>query len=249
MKALLLALAGSALLATTASAQLTYNDGDLLLDFRATSGTGASTNFEVDLGAADQAQFASGTVYVPSLLTTAQANELSSLFSGNSANVVWSVGGSNVGTLGGNYTNGSTLFITQGTSAPTPVLKSNVAVFGQAAQANVGSGASGFTATTVDSNSVTISQSDSNSYDSQLTATVGQYFSVPINNPEAAYNGGSLTLYAIQPDAAVDGANATTYKLATFTFSAVPEPSTYVLMLGGLLALVVLKRRSTGSIL
>lgn len=249
IKIMALALAGAALITASASAQLTYNDGELLLDFRATSGQGAGTNFEIDLGAADSAQFASGTVNLNLLLTAAQSTELTTLY-GSNTNVVWSVGGGNIGTLGGAYSNGSTFFATQ--SGVPGNLASNVVPNGQAAQSNIMSGASGPTATTIDPTSITIANADSsgNSYFQQLTATNGQYFSLPITNPEASYiPGASLQLYAFQPNAALNGSPAAKTALATFTFGAVPEPSTYVLMLGGLIALVALKRRNSASTL
>ncbi len=241
--ALSLALAGSAFVATAASAQIMNQDGELLLDFRATSGQGATTNFEVDLGAANLAQYQSGTVDLTNVLTATETSELNTLY-GSNANVEWSVGGGNIGTLPAPYTNGSTFFITQSTTPGT--LASNIVASGQSAESNVISGANGATATTISPGSITIAATDSNSYTSQLTATAGQYFSTPINNPETAYvpNGGAtLTLYALQPDGGVDSGNATDYKLANFTFAAVPEPSTYVLMIGGLLTLVAFKRR------
>ena len=249
MTALSLALAGSALLATAASAQITYTDGDLLLDFRATSGTGAPTDFTVDLGAADLSLYQSGTVNLTNVLTATEKTELSTLYSGNS-NVVWSVTGANSGTLmDSQYANGDTVFVTQASGSSAPVLASNVvAASGQPALSTVGSGVdkSDTSATAVDAGSATLAANNSQSYSTELTATGGQYFSLPINSPETAYvagGGATLTLFAIQPDAAADSANATDYKLANFTFAAVPEPSTYALMLGGLVALVAFKRR------
>jgi len=61
----ILALAGMAIISPAAKAALTYNDGDLILGFYATSGTGSSIDYEVDLGSAANfvagGSFATGT--------------------------------------------------------------------------------------------------------------------------------------------------------------------------------------------
>src|SRR4051812_16953943 len=48
--------------APAARATLPYNNGDLILGFRATGGTGATTNYEINLGNATLYTTASGTV-------------------------------------------------------------------------------------------------------------------------------------------------------------------------------------------
>ena len=56
----LLAMAGSALLTTGAKAA-TYNTGDLLMGFRATTGTGFGTDYVLDLGSPVQFRDATST--------------------------------------------------------------------------------------------------------------------------------------------------------------------------------------------
>ena len=74
-----LALASVVLTLSRSDAAFTYNNGDILLGFDATGGTGASTDYEVDLGAASQ--FFNATT--PFTLSFNLGADLTSLYGAN----------------------------------------------------------------------------------------------------------------------------------------------------------------------
>src|SRR5579862_3943669 len=76
----LLAVAGLAFITSVANATTTsYNDGDLFLGFRATGGTGATTDYLLNIGQASQ--FTTHAQFTLSLGTI--ANDLSATFGSN----------------------------------------------------------------------------------------------------------------------------------------------------------------------
>ena len=107
----MLALACAALFASTnANATLAYNDGDLILGFRATGGTGASTDYLVNLGS--DSSFLTGS----SQLTLNVGNiaaDLSSIFGAGwktRSDLFWSVSG--VQKFAGNTLPNNSMFAT-----------------------------------------------------------------------------------------------------------------------------------------
>lgn len=115
MSAALLALAGAAAyLPSSARAAIVYNDGDLILGFRATGGQGASTDYLIDLGLAST--IINSTVPITFSLGNIGA-DLTTIF-GNWAtrgDVLWSVSG--VQKIAGNGFAANTMFATN--SDPT----------------------------------------------------------------------------------------------------------------------------------
>ena len=124
--ATILAFAGTAaFLPSTAKAVIIYNDGDLILGFRATGGQGASTDYLIDLGPA------SSIINSAAPITFAIGNiggDLTTLFGSWSTrgDVFWSVSG--VQKIAGNGFSTNTIFATRsdiisaplGTATTTP---------------------------------------------------------------------------------------------------------------------------------
>ena len=108
-----------ALTPDSANAAIIYNDGDLILGFRATGGQGASTNYLVDLGSA------SPLVTSTSPIVFSLGNigtDLSTIFGANwfsRADVLWSVSG--VQKISGNGFASNTMFATRSDSVDGPL--------------------------------------------------------------------------------------------------------------------------------
>jgi hypothetical protein len=83
--------AAAALCAVNASAQITYNNGDLLAGFRVASGTGSGTDVIVDLGAINNFQPTAASQSFSGV-----SSALTSVFGNNLSGVYWSVFGANV---------------------------------------------------------------------------------------------------------------------------------------------------------
>src|SRR5581483_3649709 len=121
----LAALAGLAFVAPSAKA-LTYSDGDLLLGFRATGGSGSSTDYLIDLGAFTQFTLG-GTYYSPGSAVTLSLSGIktdldntygSDWFTNATTNVLWGIAGTQKAknTAPGNFTWANTLFASAATS-------------------------------------------------------------------------------------------------------------------------------------
>jgi hypothetical protein len=273
---LMAAMAGAALLTTLqAQAQITYNNGDLLLNFRNTTiAPGTGPDVVVDLGTI--ANF-SGLTGVTDLGNGSlyNAGDLVTAFgSGNMANVGFSVAGSTKGVSG--YTPATAYFVsineasssTYNSSSAYPLSTSTYSSTRETdfstAINNVGDGAAGldgsaFLSPLGTSPTATAVKEGSSAFDYDKLASVSPSTAITYNSGATA---GSMesAQYAALWDVPQSGTGAA--ELGYFTFndttgditytsdisSAVPEPSTYGLIAGiGLLALAF--RRQLRSVI
>lgn len=254
LKAALLAIAGLALVASSAKAALTtYNDGDLLVGFN----NNGSNDYLIDLGQASQ-------FTVNSQLTLSLGNtgaDLSATFGGSwygSSTVLWGAGGATVFGVGSAGAN--TVWATSTSSTPwsdsfdqstpqtalttignnfngsTSTVNSSLAIVeatsGSASWASFESIANGGTGSSANSST---SGSLSGYFQPGIVGTTSQKLYLTQVNEGDTSAGQLLGYFQI-------GSNGT----ITFTgANVVPEPSTYVLMiLGGVVLFVVARRRS-----
>ena len=246
MAALALAAIG---FSSTAASAATVNVGlqDLVLGFQVPSGTGASTNLEVDLG--------SFSLFTPTAtLTLAQlsVNDLTSVYGSNWASVVnWSVAGSTT-SLGANafYATSTTSIKTNsGLSGPS----GNIITF-TAGLNNQTSTANSTTSATIGDSSTAASAIPS----SYTSTEQGNGFTF-IPNAEQI-GAGTNELYSFTQQNKVGSGKTAAFPpatdLGTFALSstgvltytginaaAVPEPSAYALGICAVLLFIVLRRR------
>lgn len=119
MSAALLAIAGAAaFLPSTTSAAIVYADGDLILGFRATGGTGASTDYLIDLGPASA--FINSLSPVNFTLGNIGA-DLTAIFGSwaTRSDVLWSISG--VQKIAGNGFANNTMFATRSDTISAPL--------------------------------------------------------------------------------------------------------------------------------
>lgn len=271
----LLASASLALLTGSSHATpVTATDGELILGFRATGGTGSSVNLEVDLGSIAliganivyTAPGGSGVTLTPGstmTLTGLNVSDLNSNFGtsltwNKRSDLLWSVVGTtfNSGNLG-LATN--TLWGTSVNNAVVP--KQLASSFQSAAAGNIdtytasfGSGTQGANTTAVTkTNSVGGSytvQEGGNAFgfhtNSQVTEQVLENNTNIVDNSFV-----SSELYQLTSQSGTHPASDLgTMKLSSagvLTFTAVPEPSTYVMFAVGVAALFVLRRRRSAK--
>lgn len=110
----LLALAGLAVAAPSAGAAPTYNNGDLFLGFRASGGTGATSDYLVNIGPASQYLNAGSSFTVTGVGNIGA--DLAALFGPDwhtRGDVLWSISGTNVAADPAN-----TLYVTRGRTSP-----------------------------------------------------------------------------------------------------------------------------------
>lgn len=259
----LLAFAGALL---TQSAQAAFTPGgqatagDLILAFEATSGTGSTLNYEVDLGS-----FTQFTAATPTFSSININADLTSIYGAgwfNDTALSWSVSGTqNSGATSGGVRN-KTVFVTD-PNAPTVWAAENASQLGTpvgkiAAVYNPSSSATAGT----QANSLSILTTDPSSYtQASVNGTYGA-FNTPNIEATFAASGTSpvtLALDQLQPGATTFAAGTSVLvntpdvfsisSNGTFAFGAqaVPEPSTYAMLLGGFLILWQLNRRKSAS--
>ena len=245
----ILALASSAFLATSALAQnVTFSSGDLILSFRdgGKKGTTAVNNLEVDLGSAASFNFSSAAT-----ITQFNSADLTTVF-GSSWNtdstLRFSIAGSDTTTAYNLYlsnpSNGFTM----------PTLGGTVAQAGIVGHIYT---ATGSTALTASNNSTELAATTSTSYSSAIYNVNKTYgastynsdynFSLPGSTETLVSSTGSVTtdLYKLSSGSTVD---LGTFSLSSagvlsFTPQAVPEPSSYALLVIAIGALCFLRRR------
>jgi hypothetical protein len=251
-KTALLALAGAALV-STANAQYTANNNDLLLGF--TPGT-PSTDYIIDLGSATAVGVGGSSVV--DLSGSVSLSQLQSLYGLGMANL-------QLGVVGGSKLGNGDIYST--------ILRDGGA--GVASSANTsltapGQGSSSATKLLVNypntiggnllssSSSATVATSDSSSWKSVMlpgSPAVGGTFTEDYHNPDSTYSGTGL-LYEDLYQAVGGASGAAVYKGyftfgndGTFTFTpatlAVPEPSVYGVFAGAGLLLLSLGRQFT----
>lgn len=254
---------------------VTGQAGELILGFRATGGTGASINLEVDLGSIyfDGANIvyiapgASAVTLNPGSVTTLSALDVSDLNSNFGTGLTWNTRSDLLWSVVGSTYNSGNLGLGQntlwGTSVNNTVTPKRLSQNLQGAAAGTidtyvtsfGNGTQGANTFTV-----TKSNSDGGSYGVQEG---GNAFSFHTNSRvtetvlENSTNiaAGSFVksdLYQFDPGTTANAKDLGTFKLSdtgTFTFTtAVPEPSTYAMLaMGAVGAAVALRRRQSAK--
>ncbi|NBV21199.1 MAG: hypothetical protein EBS05_04660 [Proteobacteria bacterium] len=256
---LVLASAGALLMAQSAQAALSYNNGDLLLGFRGSSG---SSNLEVDLGSVTQ---------ITSILGTGQTLSFSSKFT--SADITAGVGTAGSGSLNSaiwsvsaaiNLANQvpstakNTLWLTSARGINSADINTQTTAWttgSLSAQGNtvapvltIGSGFASATGTAASPTTAAVIANGNNSYADNIASGDFGTFQGNIENTLGASftTGGSVArsdFYQLTPN------GSSTYlgyfELSTagaLSFVAVPESSTYAASLGvGLMALALMR--------
>ena len=266
----LVGLAGAALSVSTANAQSTINvnTGDLILGFFATSGTGAGQDLEVDLGNAEKYITATpGEVFnLSGTAGLALADITATYGSGWASNstLEWGViAGNTVTPIAGATTDS---IWASDPESPAGTVSTPWTAGTRSNQANGSSealtaeiGLNGATSTANSSEAAVISQSVGDSYEATDNATSGEsfdYFSgnfaidQPVTNATSSHNSlaqlDALYTSTGEHTAQVLGTFDLNTTTGTFTFTAVPEPSSIGLTGVGFLSLigfVALRRR------
>ena len=270
---MMLALTGVALAAASqAQAQMTYNNEDLLLDFRTPAATG-NVNVTVDLGQVSLYSGLNGNTIV--LDSGAGASFTSAEVTGafGSLNGVGFTAAA-VDATSGSYTTWVTRTLagqptgTPSTISAQPLNRSTAVTIGNQI-ANIGNGAAGFysdtTATSLDASGqiVSVASGSAHSYQTQGTPS-GQPATITFRGESTSgLSGGSLesvtdgadTVYSALWEVPYKNNGSDTY-LGYFTFNgangeldfteattAVPEPSTYSLIAGAGIVAALLRRQ------
>ena len=250
----LLALAGAALLESSAMAQ-NFTSGDLLLNFRLTSGSGTTgSDLEVNLGLASAFNFSQTNQ------TLAQLNvsDLNTLYGAggtwnSNANLVWSIVGANSSNDLFLSDPSATVLTTPISSTTTP--KATISALYTEAGSPQGANSSSFVVSPTDANSYASVIKNVNSLAGQYPTDYNFVAFEPTTEQGVSGSGTSIDLYEFTPATGKGGSTpATITDLGTFVLGgngvltydpqAVPEPSTYALFGLGALVVVLMRRRA-----
>jgi len=236
---------------TSANAQ---SNGDAFLGFEATSGTGSSTNFVVDLGAATN--LASLNLNLAADLTAVYGSGWAS-----DANLYYGIIGGAYTGLAINGDSGNTLYASiysggtswkRGSVSSQGNIGANIGNLAGQFGVDVNNGQLGVAANSVYMNNQKTSgvYNEAGNWSSRINDDPFFGFSANIETSIS----GSLDLYKLVPGSArqgtvgLPGTLVTTIALGSNgTISAVPEPSTYVLFGLGALVLIVAARRRNNA--
>ena len=251
MKLCLLALAGAALLTPSVRAGIvSAQQDDLILGFYATGGTGAGLNLEVDLGSISNFYNGANSGLTLSRLASQDLIDTYGASWGSRTDLFWGAAATDGNAQADpNGKLASTLWAT-GLTAPavgTSGLQSPAATrIGGVYQGFVGS-LNGSTSTSNSSAAASIANSASGSWSSQETGgnSFG-YFSPKIDGQVSSV--GTLQLYELQPSSTFPRPAATDIGSLVLTqtgvsFQAVPEPSTWMMVMFGLGMSTVMSRQ------
>lgn len=235
-------------LAAAASAQtVSVGLGDLVLGFNKSSSTGSTSNVEVTLGAVTNFK-SGGSYYTPGtevFLSQLSVADLNGTYGTGTGSAGWKATGTTWAVVGTNGAGGgNTLWSTQVT--PENAGSSQGAGANQIATMYTGLNGKAIAST---SSSAVVPTANADSWKSTSSGNFGYFGSTIFRNNSALATPGasnSLNLYEY-----VEGSNAYsllgTFKLydtGSFSFTAIPEPSTYAALLGVVtLGVVAVRRR------
>lgn len=260
----ILAAGAAAAFTSSSRAALTYSAGDLFLGFR---GTGATNNYLINLGNIAQFSQQNGASFTVNVGGSIGA-DLVSAFGANwntSSTVSWGAIGT---TYNGSATSTETIFATRGRN-PLSINTQTSPIFGQSpsAQSGITSDINALalkfitdgteTATSTRATLQTASQANTwasftlNSTDFNLGVNVdGATFSNTA--PRLGTATSVLDLYRVDPVSGQAGIYLGRFSIndsGVITFTAVPEPATYALLIGaGFLAFMVQRARRRSSV-
>lgn len=245
-KPAVLALAALAVVGQPAHAALTFANGNLYLGFRATGGTGATSDYVVNIGPASN--FSTNLT----LALTGISVDLTNTFGSNwntRSDLQWSI-------FGGTSSPNNILWGTKERTYPTLAQTAPIVRRANGAQGTTFSSIQAFglayensTESTNLSGATIQLAASTNSYASYYTS--GNDFGW--TNLEGSFANGTagsvLDLYNLLPAAGGNGTYVGSFTLnnsgaLTFSVAAIPEPSTYALLGLGLGALAVLRLRA-----
>jgi len=253
----------SAVFAGTASAQ-NFQAGDLVLDFRASSGTGAGQDLEVNLGLGSSFNFSTSETVLSSTVLNADLVAVYGTNWSSNATLVFSIVGAN----GSNGTGANDIYISDPGNSSTVTATSPAATSGNAGQITplysetsgtaVGTNAYNVTETTLDGSTYRAVLTDYNNTHGTGPYAANYGFVPFITEQTVSTSGSSLDLYLQTPSishpsvVAATSTDEGTFTLGgngALTFTAeggavVPEPSTYALFGLGALVLVLMRRRT-----
>jgi len=239
--------------AASASAQITVGLNDLVLGFNKTSSTGNTSNLEVTLGSVNNfkagGSFATGSEV---FLSQLNVNDLNTTYGSGSSSAGWKSSVTNWAVVGTNGAGGgNTLWGTQSAAAETPGSSQGSGV---TSIQTMYSGLNGQTATANSASAAVVPTANANSWKSTSASSFSYWGVSPFRNDSGIASTGtsvSLELYEFVQGAAsaVDLGKFKLYNDGTFSFTAIPEPSTYAALLGVVtLGVVVIRRRRQAAL-
>jgi hypothetical protein len=242
----------AAFAAVAVSAQAQASSGDLILGFKQSTGTGNASSLEIDLGNtfATTTAVAAGTYDLGNISSLISSTYGSSW--ATSSTLTYGVVGNTIDLVSGNNTDWAT---SKWTNTTGTLGVQNSASFGVLGDTTLGTSASKIL--NVYSSSFAVDSSGFNNAVVTASAQNGWKKNDPFNFTTAALDNAvtnkATDLYVL----ASDGNSGTAQFLGTFnlssagelTFTVIPEPSTYAMILGALtIGFVALRRRFSKAV-